>query len=45
MVLKTSKLLHCFMVFSKEFHNIGLATANDLEVNVYLLVCGTTNDL
>ena len=33
------------MVFSKEFYNIGPATENDLEANVSLLVCGTTNDL
>ena len=42
---KTSKLLHCFMVFGKEFHNIGPATENDLEANVWPLVHGTTNDL
>ena len=42
---KTSKLLDCFMVFGKEFHNIGPTTENDIEANVCLLVCGTTKNL
>ena len=45
LVLKTSKVLDCFMVFGKEFHSIGPETENDLEANVCLLVCGITKDL